>query len=112
MKRKKSIAYILPRFHPFKGGAEKNLETMAVAMAKDGWEVTVFTARVPFRNEKLKSEEMYKGVRIIRLWSLNNQLIFGFYPMLLPKLLMNKFDVVHTSGFGFVWIEKCLMIKR
>lgn len=109
---KKRICYIVPRFHPFKGGAEKNLETMAVAMSKEGWDVTVFTAKVPFRNEKLQNTEKYRGIKIVRLWSLNNQLVLGFYPMLLPKLLMNRFDVIHTSGFGFVWIELCLMLKK
>lgn len=106
------IAYVIPRFHPFKGGAENNIYSMAIRMAENGHEVTVITTNVKFRNENLPKEEIYNGIKIVRLNAWNNALYLGFYPGLLPYLLRNRFDVVHSSGFGFMWREFCLVLKR
>jgi len=106
------IAYVIQRFHPFKGGAEQNTYALASRMAKQGNDVTVVTTNVKFRNEKLTKTEIFEGMNIIRHWSLNEQLYAGFYPGLLPYLLNNKFDVIHSSGIGFLWREVCLVIKK
>lgn len=110
--KKLKIAYLIPRFHPFKGGAENNIYSMAVRMAKEGHDVTVVTTNVKFRNEELPREESYNGIKILRQNAWNNALYLGFYPGLLPYLLKNDFDVIHSSGFGFIWREFCLVIKR
>ncbi len=109
---KLKIAYLVPRFHPFRGGGEQNIFALASRMAKEGHDVTVITARVKYRNEELPYTEEYEGMHIVRNWALNEWLYLGFYPGLLIYLLNNKFDVIHSSGIGFLWREICLMIKK
>ena len=108
----KKILYIIPRFHPFKGGAEKNIEELAVRIAENGFKVEVLTTNVKFKDEKLLKEENYKGLKIIRLWVLNKLLNLGFWPELLPRIIFNKYDFIHSSGFGFVWVEICLILYK
>lgn len=109
---KLKIAYIIPRFYPFKGGAEQNIYALASRMAGEGHDVTVVTTDVKYRNEKLPKEEMIDGMKIVRHHALSESLYAGFYPELLTYLLSNKFDVIHVSGIGFVWREFCLIIKK
>lgn len=106
------IAYISPRFHPFKGGAETNLLQKALRMSALGHDVTVYTTNTRFRDEKLSRLETYQGIKIIRHWQVNEQLYAGFYPRLIIDLLKNNFDVIHSSGIGFFWREICLILKR
>jgi len=107
------IAYIVPRFYPFKGGGEQNIFALASRMASNGHDVTIITTNIRFKkNEPLASYEMYKGMKVIRHWALDDQLYAGFYPSLLPYLLFNKFNIIHTSGIGFFWREICLIIKK
>lgn len=107
------IGYVIQRFHPFKGGAESNMFAFASRAAKsDKFDVTVLTANIKFRDELPPYRETVDGMKIIRNWAINEELYMGFYPMLLPSLLSNKFDVIHTSGIGFIWREMCLCIKK
>lgn len=106
------LAYISPRFHPFKGGAEQNLQAFAEYMVSQKNEVNILTAKVKFKNENLKSAENFNGMKIIRHWALNESLYAGFYPGLLFHLLRNKYDVIHTAGIGFLWREFCLIIYK
>src|SRR5689334_14521066 len=106
------IAYITPRFHPFKGGAEQNLLALASRVAKLGFDSTVLTTNAKFNNEKLQKEEFYKGLSIIRHCAPTESLYAGFYPQLLPHLLMYKYDIIHSSGIGFFWREFCLILKK
>ncbi|GAB4284377.1 MAG: glycosyltransferase family 4 protein [Candidatus Dojkabacteria bacterium] len=106
------ILYIIPRFHPFKGGAERHFLALAERMIKEGHDVSVYTSKIQFQDESLKSFENYNGIKIYRLWALNKSLYAGINPALLPKLIFNKFDIIHVSGFGFVWTEFCLGIKK
>jgi glycosyltransferase involved in cell wall biosynthesis len=109
---KLKIAYVVPRFHPFRGGGEQNTYALASRMAKEGHDVTVITARVKYRNEELAYREEYEGIHIVRNWAINEWLYAGFYPGLLFYLLTNRFDVIHSSGIGFLWREFCLIIKK
>jgi glycosyltransferase involved in cell wall biosynthesis len=109
---KLKICYIIPRFHPFKGGAELNIQAMAERMAKKGHDVSVFTTNVKFRDEKPLKFEEYNGMKIYRHWALNESLYAGFYPGLLRSLWKSDFDVIHVSGFGFAWTEFCLIITK
>lgn len=111
--KKLSIVYITPLFHPFKGGAEGNLYAMASRMAKEGHDVTVLTARFKYRNQSLLSEEIIDGIKIKRLWSIIQRPYYlCFTPSLLWTLLRMKVDMIHVSGFGFIWYEFCLLLKR
>ena len=112
VKEKTKIAYVIPRFYPFKGGAEENMHALATRTFIQGYDVTVVTTNVKFRNEDLKKEEIIDGVRVIRQNAWIKNLYAGFYPSLLPFLLKNHFDIIHTSGVGFFWREFCLIIKK
>lgn len=106
------IAYIIPRFFPFKGGAEENVHALSTRTALEGYDVTVVTTDVKFRNETLAKEEIVDGVKVVRNHAITNSLYSGFYPGLLPYLLKNDFDIIHTSGIGFFWREFCLIIEK
>lgn len=106
------IAYIIPRFHPFKGGAEKNIEALSTRLAAQNYEVTVLTTKVTFKDKKPSSLDTYKGIKIKRFWVPNEQLNLGFWPGLFPHLLFSKYDIIHVSGIGFIWTELCLIIKK
>jgi len=110
--KKIKIAYIIPRFHPFKGGAEQNFYALATRMVEQGHEVTVLTTDIKYRSEAMPKEEVFKGMKIIRHHALNESLYAGFYPELLSYLWRNEFDVIHSSGIGFLWREFCLIIKK
>jgi glycosyltransferase involved in cell wall biosynthesis len=111
--KKLKIAYIIPRFHPFKGGAEINFESLAIRAAKDGHDVVVLTTNEKFRSEILQKKEQYKGVKIIRMNALiTHPLYLGFYPELFWHLRKNHYDVIHTSGIGFLWREICLRLNK
>ncbi len=110
--KKIKVGYVIQRFHPFKGGAEQNMYALATRMAKQGQDVTVVTTNVKFRSERLPYSETHNGMKIVRNWALNEQLYAGFYPGLLPYLLNNEFDVIHSSGIGFFWREMCLIVKK
>lgn len=109
---KLKITYIVPRFFPFKGGAEENMHALATRTALEGYDVSVLTTDVKFRSENLPKEEIIDGLKVIRHHSIGNALYAGFYPSLLPYLLNNKVDIIHTSGVGFFWREFCLIIKK
>jgi glycosyltransferase involved in cell wall biosynthesis len=106
------IAYIIPRFYPFKGGAEENIFALASRAVQKGHDVTVLTTSTKFRNENLERVQVYEGIKIVRFWSLNKALYAGFYPELLIHLIGNNYDIIHSSGIGFFWREFCLIIER
>lgn len=109
---KPKIAYILPRFYPFKGGAEVHFYSLASRMVNKGYDITVITTDVKFRNEELPKEEIYNGIKIVRLHSWNESLYAGFYPSLLTYLFKNQFEIIHSSGIGFLWREFCLILLK
>jgi len=111
-KKRLKIAYFIPRFLPFKGGAEQNIYAMATRMSNLGEDVFVVTTNVKFRDETLPKEEKIDGINIIRLKALIQSLYLGFYPELFVYLIKNKFDIIHTSGIGFIWREFCLIFAK
>lgn len=108
----KKICYIIPRFHPFKGGAEQNFLAMTERMAKSGFDVSVYTTNIKFRNEILPKFEKFNGIKIYRHRAINESLYAGFYPGLFKSLMKNEFDLIHVSGFGFIWTEFCLFFTK
>lgn len=109
---KVKVAYIIPRFYPFKGGAEENTHAMATRTALAGYDVTVITTDVKFRNEELPKEEIIDGIKVVRMHAWTDALYAGFYPGLLPYLFKNDFDIIHTSGLGFFFREFCLIFEK
>lgn len=107
------IAYLIKYFHPIRGGAENYMMNLAQRAARSGHEVHVFTGDRK-GNEKLSSLECeYKGMKIHRckFWlNFTNYLFFN--PSLFFKMMKQDFDIVHASGFGFIWHDFVLILKK
>lgn len=106
----KKIAYLIPYFHPYKGGAENNCLELSRRMAKLGHDVTVLTSKAS--EADLSGEEIFSGIKIRRYKRLNNQYYLAFYPGLLFGLLRSRYDLIHVHGFGFIWQDFCLLLKK
>lgn len=111
-KKKIKIGYVIPRFFPFKGGAEENFHALSTRAYLKGFDVSVVTTDVKFRTEKLEKNEVIDGVKVFRNHAINTSLYSGFYPEFLPFILRTQFDIIHTSGVGFFWREFCLILKK
>ncbi len=111
--KKLKVGYLIKYFHPIKGGAENYFLNLAVNSAKLGHEVHVFTGDRK-GEEKLDEKELsYKGVKIHRypFW-FDLTHYFFFNPTLLKNLLKADLDVIHVSGFGFIWHDFVLILKK
>lgn len=107
------IGYVIKYFHPIKGGAEKNILNLALRAVNDGHEVHVFTSDRKGKEVISKREENFKGIKIhrSRTW-FDFSLYLGFYPSLLKNLLKADLDIIHVSGFGFIWHDFVLILKK
>lgn len=107
------VAYLVPRFYPFKGGAEENCYQLAKRVTAAGHEVTVITTDFSPNDQILPATEIIEGMQVIRLHRWNRQLNLGFYPALLPTIWNLDADILHVeNGPGFIWQEFCLFWKR
>ncbi len=104
------INYLITNFYPIKGGAEHNCLNLAKSSVQNGHKVTVLTS--DSNNKSLNPIDNYESINIIRSKKLNNKYYLGFYPNLLSSLLKNKSDILHVHGFGFIWHDFCLIIKK
>lgn len=107
------IGYVIKYFHPIKGGAENNILNLALRAAAAGHEVHVFTADRKGDQVLQKRETIYKGIRIhrARMW-FDTSLYLSLYPGLLKSLLKTDLDVIHVSGFGLIWQDIVLILKK
>jgi len=112
LEKRLKIAFIIPRFYPFKGGTEINCYSIATRMVELGHDVTVITTDVKYRNEELPRHETIDGIKVVRIHALNKSLYAGFYPGLLKYLFQNKFDLIHSHGIGFIWREFCMILLK
>ncbi len=107
------ITYIIARFYPWYGGAERNCLELAKIAVTAGHQVTVLTTDLAPNGGRLPREETLFGIRIRRFHTFNSQLNLGFYPELLSFLLTHKTDIIHVeNGPGMIWQEFCLAMKR
>jgi glycosyltransferase involved in cell wall biosynthesis len=111
--KKIKIGYITKYFYPIQGGAETNILHIAQEAAADGHEVHIFTSGRKDKQKARPLEDTYKGIHIhrSRTW-FDFTLYLGFYPGLLFKLLKSDLDIVHASGFGFIWNDIVLILKK
>lgn len=110
---KLKIGYVIKYFHPIKGGAEQNFLNLALEAHADGNEVHVFTSDRKYEQIVRNDPSEYKGIRIHRSrMFFDLSLYFAFYPGMLFQLLRTDLDVVHASGFGIVWQDIILMLKK
>lgn len=103
------ITFISPFFFPFKGGAENYAYNIARMLKKEGFNVEVLTSTFKAKQEKLENS---RGIAIHRFRTWINQYYLRFYPGLLKGIIKSNADVIHVQGFGFIWQDFCLIIKR
>ncbi|MDD3647505.1 MAG: glycosyltransferase family 4 protein [Candidatus Dojkabacteria bacterium] len=113
MHQQLKIGYLIKYFHPIKGGAENNILNIARRSAEQGFEVHVFTSDRKGNERCERSEEEYEGIKIHRskTW-FDFTHYLGFYPSLIKNLLKYDLDVIHVSGFGFMWHDCVLILKK
>lgn len=107
------IAYLITYFYPLKGGAEDNFYNLAIEAVNNGHEVTVYTSDRK-AGKIYKSEQTIEPGIVIKRFNplLRFRMYFVFYPKMLFAILKDKPDVIHASGFGFVWHDLMLMIIK
>lgn len=106
--KKKRVTIIAPYFYPYKGGAENYSMRLAENLVKDGYEVDALTSTF----NGFVSWELFKGIKIKRFRTIIDQYYLRIYPGLFLNLLFTKSDFYHVQGFGFIWQDFCLIIKR
>src|SRR5262249_27407641 len=89
------ILFILEYFPPPGGGAETLFGELASALAADGHQVTVLTARVP----GAPARETVRGVRVIRVATppFASRYLFTFLCLPWALALARHADLIHTS---------------
>ena len=92
----KKILFVLEHFHPYIGGAEKLFKVLTVGLANKGFEVVVVTTKF---DKELPSEEIFEGVKIIRVNCFNR---FAFTIFSLPKVFRYALeaDFIHTTTYN------------
>lgn len=108
IKPKLKVCYVLPNFHPFKGGAENNCLNLALQLQQQEHEITVLTSN----NGSGKSYEEYQGIKIYRFKKLNKSYYFGFYPRIIKGIIESDAQILHVHGFGFIWHDVGLIIRK
>lgn len=111
--KKLKIGYVIKYFHPIKGGAENYILNLALKTASDGHEVHVFTGDRKGAEKLTRGEVEYNGIKIHRyplLFDLSNYLFFS--PSLLMAIMKTDLDMIHVSGFGFIWHDFVLILKK
>ena len=95
------IAHVCPFYHPAIGGVKQVVEELAKRQVKEGHEVHVFTSDWDKEKRiKIKEEEM-GGIKIHRCFHLAKFANFvSFWPTIFQKIIMMKFDIVHSHVFG------------
>jgi len=90
------ILFVLEHFYPYIGGAEKLFYVLTTALVKRGYEITVITTLF---DKKLVKEEIYEGIKIIRINCFNR---FAFTFLSLPEVVRHArdCDLIHTTTYN------------
>jgi glycosyltransferase involved in cell wall biosynthesis len=95
------IAHIAPEFYPAIGGVGQVVRELSKRQSDEGHEVHVFVPAWD-KNKRIKSgQEIIDGIKVHRekYWfKVAN--FMTFWPSLFPKLLKEKFDVIHSHLFA------------
>lgn len=95
------IAYVCPFYAPAIGGVKQVVEELAERYIKEGHEVHVFTSDWDKEKRIKKKEEIINGVKVHRCWHIFRVANFAtVWPSLLPKLLKEDFDIIHSHLFA------------
>lgn len=95
------IAHICPFFKPAICGVGQAVYELAIRQIKAGHEVHIYTSDYDkFKRIKVK-EEIIEGITVHRCAYLGKAVNFvTFWPSIIPKLLKEKYDIIHTHMFG------------
>ena len=105
------IGFIIKYFYPLRRGAENYILALALESVKRGYEVHVFTSNRKGKQLIGQVEDEYEGNKIHRCKTWFDATHYlGFYPSLLIKLLKADLDIIHVSGFGFIWHDFVLTL--
>lgn len=107
------ILFFTRNYYPNIGGVERHVEKVSLKLIKKGYIVTVLTTKF---NSKLRNEEIYKGVNILRF----TQPAVAIYGLLYTWVwlirnigLIRTSDIVHIHDvYIWYWPLKLLLPKK
>lgn len=95
------IAHVCPEYRPAISGVGQVVEELAKRQVKAGHEVHVYAPDWDKSKRIRKKEEKIDGIHIHRCTHILKIANFEtIWPALLPKLVKEKFDIVHSHVFG------------
>lgn len=95
------IAHICPFYTPAIGGVKQVVEELSQRQLEAGHEVHIFTSDWDKTKRIHKLEETLQGVKVHRCKHWFRAANFSaFWPSLLPKLLKQDFDIIHSHLFA------------
>lgn len=103
------IGFVIPHFHPYKGGAENYTLDIASLAAKNNFDVSVYTSKITKFDNNF---DIFQRIKIYRSNTLFNKYYLKFYPKLLIDLIKTDAEIMHVQGFGFIWQDLCLILKK
>lgn len=103
------VAFVAPYFFPYKGGAETYAFSIAKRLAENGFLVEAHTSQ--FEKGQPRFEHKF-GINIRRHYPITRGYYNRFYPGLFFSILMCNANIFHVQGFGFLWQDFCLILKK
>lgn len=103
------ILQVTPYFHPYIGGQERYVRSLARALVNHGHTVQVFTSNFP----KSKKNETIDGIKVRRFDFLCKPLNNPISPMLLFHLIkhIRDFDLIHCHNEHAAVSQYCALTK-
>ena len=102
------ILQVTPYFGEHYGGTERYCYNLSRALVDLGHEVHVYAARITRESPR---KEVKDGINIHRfptpttIWNINP------FPMMLHRLLTNKFDIIHAHSYIYTTSNQALLAK-
>ena len=107
------------RYPPAPGGAETNVAALATGLRERGHEVVVHTSdlwsETPFRRARLPGRVADVPIRRHTAFSPGGEAHYVLPPGMLPGLLREPADIVHTHSYGYfqnsvAWLRRQLQV--
>lgn len=94
------IIFLSKYFYPNIGGVEKHVFEVSKELIKQKHKIIVITLR---NNQKLKREQIYKGIRIVRLSNSNSKYVI-WKNMWKAREILKKADIIHCHDVFFWYL--------
>ena len=94
------------RYPPAPGGAETHVQAVSLGLAKQGWDVGVFTSdlykEIPFQRFT-KPEPLVNGIPVnrFRSYSPGGEFHYVLMPSMVRGFLKEKVDLIHGHSYGY-----------